>query len=162
RSPGAVTPGRPPHRAATGPRARRPLCHRHPCNVLPGSRVYAGMEPGRKQAPPAARAPRCAWPERVRAYPAAATRAPHPVPLPPPPLPRLSIPLPIGRRDRPGRLRLRGVLRELEERGPAAAASSLGSAGGLTTCEACLRHGWRLRFRDQRQMLQLAEIAAAL
>jgi tetratricopeptide (TPR) repeat protein len=84
-------------------------------------------------------------------------QAPHPAAA----LPALSIPLPIGRRDRPGILRLRRVVRQLEERGPAAAADWLGSAG-LTTCEACLRHSWQLRYRDRRQMLQLAEIAAAL
>jgi tetratricopeptide (TPR) repeat protein len=84
-------------------------------------------------------------------------QGPHPAAA----LPALSIPFPMGRRDRPSLLRLRRMLRQLAERGPAAAADSLGSAG-LTTCEACLRQSWQLRFSDRRQMLQLAEIAAAL
>jgi tetratricopeptide (TPR) repeat protein len=76
-------------------------------------------------------------------------------------LPPLSIPLQLSRHDRPGLLRLRRALQRLEEHGPSAAADMLGRSG-LTACEACLRRSWQLRHRDPRQMLQLAEIAAAL
>jgi tetratricopeptide (TPR) repeat protein len=96
-------------------------------------RVYVGMEAGERQASPRAAGG----------------------------LPPLSIPLRLSRHDRPALVRLRRALHRLEERGPAAAADMLGSSG-LTACEACLRRSWQVRHRDPRQMLQLAEIAAAL